>query len=160
MNMKKLLLFIAFVFFFFTCQSQTKNNYGNTDMSESAVHFLQSLTSAQKEKAQLSFDNEDRYHWHYVPMERKGIPLKELTDKQVKIAMDILHTALSDTGFDKTMAIIQLENVLREIENAGTDYRNQVITIFQYLEILLTVFGDGDSKAIMCHLIFSHKITG
>ncbi|MBD0279928.1 MAG: DUF3500 domain-containing protein [Flavisolibacter sp.] len=93
-------------------------------MSKAAMQFLQSLTPAQKEKAQFSFDNEERYHWHYVPMERKGIPLKELTDKQVKIAMDLLHTALSDTGFEKTTAIIKLENVLREIENASPDYRN------------------------------------
>jgi hypothetical protein len=35
-----------------------------------------------------------------------------------------LHTALSDTAFEKTMSVIKLENVLREIENASPDYRN------------------------------------
>ena len=79
--MKKLLLLPAFASFcFFACQSQTKNEATNTNMSGAAMQFLQSLTAAQKEKAQFSFDNEERYNWHYVPMDRKGIPLKELTN--------------------------------------------------------------------------------
>ena len=123
LGMKLLLLFFVF-FCFLSCQSQTTKNAANTNMGKAAMQFLQSLTPEQKEKAQLLFDNEERYNWHYVPRERKGIPLKELTDKQVAIAMELLHTALSDTGFAKTTAIIKLENVLREIENASPDYRN------------------------------------
>jgi len=123
--MKTLSLFVAFVFLhFFACKSQTKTNAANRSMSNIAVQFLSSLTDVQKQKAQLLFDDEERYRWFYIPIERKGVPLKELTDKQVKIAMDLLHTTLSDTAFNKTMAIIQLENVLREIENASPDYRN------------------------------------
>ena len=38
--------------------------------------------------------------------------------------MALLHTALSHTGYEKTVAIIKLEDVLREIENASPDYRN------------------------------------
>ena len=124
MCMKSFLLLLAFVTVcFIACQSQIKNSE-NTNMSGVAMQFLQSLTAAQKEKAQFSFENEERYNWHYVPLERKGIPLKELTSKQVNIGMDLLHTALSDTGFEKTIAVIKLENVLREIENASPDYRN------------------------------------
>jgi hypothetical protein len=122
--MKSCILLLAFITLFFACQSQTKNNSAHPNMSGVAIQFLESLTGAQKEKAQLAFDNEERYNWHYVPMERKGIPLKELTGKQEKIAMDLLHTALNDTAFEKTMAIIKLENVLREMENASPDYRN------------------------------------
>ncbi len=123
--MKRFLpLHAFFILCFFASQSQTKNNATGTNMSGIAVQFLQSLTAAQKEKAQMPFDNEERYNWNYVPMERKGIPLKDLTSKQEKIATDLLQTALSDSGFEKTMAIIKLENVLRDIENASPDYRN------------------------------------
>ncbi len=93
-------------------------------MSGVAIGFLKSLTSAQREKAQFLFDDEERYNWHYVPMQRKGIPLKELTGKQKEFGMDLMHTALSDTGFKKSIAIINLENVLRDLENASADYRN------------------------------------
>ena len=118
-------LFMLFFVFFscLACQSQTVKNAANMNV-EKAIQFLQNLTPEQKAKAQFSFENEERYNWHYVPKARKGIPLKELTDKQVKIAMELLHTALSDTGYEKTTAIIKLENVLREIENASPDYRN------------------------------------
>ena len=132
--MKKFLLCYAVLSLsFHACQSQTTNGPANADMSKVATQFLQSLTPAQKEKAQFSFDNDERYHWNYVPMQRKGIPLKDLTDNQVKIGMGLLHTALSDTGFKKTTAIIELETVLREIENASPDYRNPghyYVTIF------------------------------
>ena len=120
----RLLLFVCIFSGLLACQSQTTNKIANATMTKAAMQFLQSLTPAQKAKAQFLFDDEERYHWHYVPMDRKGIPLKELTDKQIKGAMDLLHTALSDTGFEKTTAIIKLENVLREIENASPDYRN------------------------------------
>src|SRR5688500_14137798 len=99
MCVKSFVLLLAFITLcFIACQSQIKNAE-NTNRSNRAMQFLQSLTAAQKEKAQLSFDNEERYNWHYVPLQRKGIPLKELTGKQVNIGMDLLHTALSDTGF-------------------------------------------------------------
>ena len=125
MYMKKLLLFFAIVCLCYNnCRSQIKNNSAGIPMRGIAIQFLQSLSAAQKEKAQLLFDNEERYRWFYVPIERKGIPLKDLDEKQMKIGMDLLHTALSDTAFNKAMAIVQLENVLREIENASPDYRN------------------------------------
>jgi hypothetical protein len=138
--MKMFLLFAAFVSLSCNdCRSQTKNNSANINMRGVAIQFLQNLNDAQKEKAQLLFDNEERYHWFYIPIERKGVPLKDLNEKQVKIGMDLLHTALSDTSFNKTMAIIQLENVLRELENASPDYRNPGNYYF-------TIFGNpGDS---------------
>jgi len=40
-----------------------------------------------------------------------------MNDQQIKAAFALLRTALSDTGFNKTNSIIQLENVLREVES-------------------------------------------
>ena len=95
-------------------------------MTTAAVNFLQSLSASQKQKAQIAFDEEERYNWHYIPKERKGIPLKELNTTQYKTAMELLHTALSDTGFEKTTAVIKLEAVLREVEgrSENDEYRD------------------------------------
>ncbi|NJO25158.1 MAG: DUF3500 domain-containing protein [Bacteroidia bacterium] len=95
-------------------------------MTASAVKFLQSLSTAQKAKAQFSFTDDERYNWFYTPVERKGIPLKELNDGQRKAGLDLLHTALSDAGFVKTTAVMQLELVLREVENrpANDEHRH------------------------------------
>ena len=70
-------------------------------MATAANNFLQNLTSQQKEKAQYLFDDQERYNWHYVPRDRNGIPLKEFNKAQHEAAMDLLRTALSDTGFKK-----------------------------------------------------------
>ena len=71
----------------------------------------------QKQKTQFLYDDEERYNWHYIPKERKGITLNDLTAEQKKAAMNLLHTALSNTGVDKALAIMQLETVLKAVEN-------------------------------------------
>lgn len=90
-------------------------------MRLAANKFLQSLSPEQKNKAQFSFADEERFHWNYVPIERKGIQLKELSAQQHEAAMALLRTALSDTGYQKASAIIELENVLKAVENRGPE---------------------------------------
>jgi hypothetical protein len=96
-------------------------------MSQAANEFLQSLSSKQRSMTQFKFDEDERYNWHFIPKTRKGIPLKELNVVQRKSAMKLLHAALSDTGFQKTNAIIQLEDILRTVEGRpeGDEYRDQ-----------------------------------
>ena len=109
-----------------SCQSQTPKSAPGS-MSASADQFLQSLNPAQKAKAHFSFEDSERYNWHYIPKQRNGIMLKELNGDQLKKAMALLHTGLSDTGYNKATSIMQLENVLKEVESrpAGDEYRDQ-----------------------------------
>lgn len=95
-------------------------------MATAADRFLQTLTPEQKLKTQFPFDDEERYHWHYVPMDRKGITLNDMDAKQHQAAMDLLHIVLSDKGFEKTTAVFNLENVLKEVEGrpATDKYRD------------------------------------
>ena len=123
-------------------------------MTTAAVNFLQSLSASQKQKAQLAFDEEERYNWHYIPKERKGIPLKELNPKQYKTAMELLHTALSDTGFKKTTAVIKLEAVLREVEGRpeNDDYRDPGKYYF-------SIFGNPATDKIWGWRLEGHHIS-
>ena len=126
---------------FFSCSSQSTSSVSG-DMTKAAIKFLQSLSPAQKAKAQFTFIDSERINWNYVPIQRKGIPLRELTAEQRKMGMDLLHTALSDTGFNKAIAITQLELVLREVENrpANDDHRNPEKYYF-------SIFGDPVSNS-------------
>ena len=129
-------IIIIFLFIagnFLSCQSQSTNNATSqpggknlSGMAAAANEFLKTLSAKQKNKIQFDFDENERYNWHYVPKSRKGVPLKELSESQQKAAMDLLRTALSDTGFEKTTAIIHLESILREAEGrpANDDYRD------------------------------------
>jgi Protein of unknown function (DUF3500) len=104
----------------FPCYSQTTGKTSG-DMTVPTIKFIQMLSATQKAKAQFAFDDSERYNWHYIPIDRKGIPLKELTPDQRKAGFDLLHTVLSDTGFDKATSVMQLEKVLKEVENRPTN---------------------------------------
>lgn len=83
-----------------------------------AVDFLKSLTQAQRNKTQMAFDHESRMLWHYFPSSmfpREGIQLKELDSNQKSKLDELLKTFLSETGYTKTVKIIDLENILLEI---------------------------------------------
>lgn len=51
-------------------------------MVSAARAFLATLDPAQRAQAVLPFNSEERFHWFYTPVARKGIPLKALTPTQ------------------------------------------------------------------------------
>jgi hypothetical protein len=142
-----------------SCHSQTdtkprQNTGANlSEMAKAANVFLQSLSEKQKTKIQFGFNEEERYNWNYVPRSRKGLTLNEMSDQQIKSAFALLRTALSDTGFNKTNSIIQLENVLREVENrtAKDTYRDPGNYSF-------SIFGNPAADAIWGWRLEGHHI--
>jgi hypothetical protein len=100
-------------------------------MVEAGEHFVASLTDAQKAKAVYDFDSKERTNWHFVPMQdqekqptRKGLPLKDMTDKQRQAALALLRTGTSEGGYRKATTIMTLESILRELEKGGAMVRN------------------------------------
>jgi hypothetical protein len=87
-------------------------------------------------------------------MNRKGVPLKELSDPQRESALRLLQSALSDTGFKKTTAIIKLEGILREVEGRPSDdsYRDQGKYYF-------SIFGNPASDTVWGWRIEGHHIS-
>ncbi len=108
------LLLLAFIML--SCQAQT-GKVQDDDIVSATQNFLESLNPPQKAKAVFAFDDEERYHWNYVPVDRKGISLNELSPQQHAVAMRLLRTTLSNTGYEKATAIMQLEAVLKLVEN-------------------------------------------
>ncbi|PHN07445.1 hypothetical protein CRP01_06640 [Flavilitoribacter nigricans DSM 23189 = NBRC 102662] len=98
-------------------------------MEQAATAIVKSLDAAQQEKALYSFDDKERKNWHFVPMVRGGLPMREMTEDQRKMVMDLLQTALSEQGREKVQGIIQLERVLQELENHPyeNDRRNPLL---------------------------------
>jgi hypothetical protein len=69
-----------------------------------------------REKANLTFEDANRFDWHYIPRpgQRKGLPLKEMTPAQRQAAQTLLSTALSAKGMKQSGQIMNdLELVLR-----------------------------------------------
>jgi hypothetical protein len=105
-------------------------------MAKAASTFLESLTPEQKTKATFAFKTEgkdERFDWHFVPKDRKGLPLKEMTEPQRKLAKALLKTGLSADGYQKAETIQSLEVILRDLEKDTRGMRDPdkyYVTIF------------------------------
>ena len=85
-------------------------------MTEAAQAFLDALTPEQRAATTFPFDGEDRFDWHYIPRERKGVALRTMSEKQQDAALALVRASLSAEGYDKAERIRQLEQILFERE--------------------------------------------
>lgn len=126
----------------------------SSGVAAKASAFLSSLTEEQSGKARYSFDNEERFNWHFVPRERNGLSFNDMNEKQRQAALALLKESLSEQGYRKATSIMALENVLREVENRPADdkYRDP-------LNYYITIFGDPDNKAVWGWRLEGHHVS-
>ena len=62
--------------------------------------------------------------WHFIPKERKGLTLREMSPHQRHLASALLAAGLSQTGYIKAVTIMSLEDVLKALENGSGERRN------------------------------------
>ena len=128
-------------------------------MAQAANAFLGSLQTDQRAKAAFKFEDEERLNWHFVPRVRKGLPLKEMTAPQRVLAQTLLKSGIGQKGYLKTTAIIELENVLREIEKGTGPVRDPEM-------YFISIFGEPSAKGKWGwrleghHLAFNFTIVG
>lgn len=107
-------------------------------MARAAQRFLAALTAEQRAAATFPFESEERFNWHFIPRERKGVPLKQMDEGARAAALALLRTGLSAQGFDKATLIRELEIVLASVEGGRGPVRDPGLYYF-------TVFGNpGD----------------
>ncbi|MEM7014602.1 MAG: DUF3500 domain-containing protein [Verrucomicrobiota bacterium] len=101
-------------------------------MATAATDFLNSLDKEQKDKATFELTDEERENWHYIPIERKGLAIRDMRADQRQLAHGLLSTGLSHTGYLKAVQIMSLERLLWELENenARRDPEYYLIWIF------------------------------
>jgi len=100
-------------------------------------NFLSALTPELKSRAQYSFDHAERFNWNFVPIKRNGLTFYDFTDKQREAATVLLKSSLSEQGYKKAMAIVNLENILKVIEKRAPESRER-----DPLNYHFTFFGD------------------
>jgi hypothetical protein len=86
------------------------------DMVAAAQALLQALPEKLRQEAFFPFDDPERFNWHFVPRDRRGLALKEMDARQRQLAMALLKTGLSPQGFGKAQAIMELEVILKALE--------------------------------------------
>jgi len=128
--MSRLSLSIALVL---AAAATARAHDASVEMAASAKAWLASLTAEQKAKATFEFTGDERTNWHFVPKERKGLPIKEMTQEQRLLAHALLATGLSHRGYTKAVSIMSLEAVLAELEKGrgpARDPEQYFVSIF------------------------------
>ena len=105
------------------------------DMVLAAQTFLSSLTPEQRAKATFPLESEERTGWNFTPVERRGLPLKEMEPAQRHLAYGLLSSALSQRGMVKALSIMSLERILQDIEGPGRKFPRDPELYF------VTIFG-------------------
>jgi hypothetical protein len=101
------------------------------EMAEGAGQLLRSLTPDLESQVKIPFGSEERFNWHYIPRERKGVPFKAMTPAQRRLADSLLTTGLSHRGMRKALDIMYLDQILFEREQrAIRDPELYFISIF------------------------------
>jgi hypothetical protein len=103
-------------------------------MADAANNFLNALTPEEQAKATYAFTDEERFDWHFIPKARKGLPFKEMTAAQQKLAHALLNSGMSQRGYAKATTIMSLDAILKEIEQGKGPVRDSDLYYF-------TIFG-------------------
>jgi hypothetical protein len=85
-------------------------------MATAANAFAASLTPDQKTRAMLRFDEADRFNWQESPGPRKGLALRDMTEPQRKLAMELWRTGVGDTGLQTIQVLRNREPVLSAMQ--------------------------------------------
>jgi hypothetical protein len=121
-------------------------------ITECARRFLAALDAEQLRKARFDFDTDERMNWHYIPKERKGLPLREMKPYQRNLASALLAAGLSQTGYVKAATIMSLEDVLRIIESDSGDTRDPEKYYF-------SIFGDPSDAGAWGYRVEGHHFS-
>ena len=95
-----------------------------TNMVSAAAGFVGKLSAEQKKQALYEFDSEERFNWHFIPLQdketrkytRKGVPLEEMSAEQKTAALALLKAGTSEAGNIAVTTIMSLEAILRAQE--------------------------------------------
>src|SRR3989454_8547015 len=122
------------------------------EMAAAANNFLVTLTTEQAAKASYSLNDNERFNWHFIPRERKGLPLKEMKPEHKHLAHALLSTALSHRGYLKASTIMSLEQVLRDLEQGKGPARDPEL-------YFVTIFGKPDAEGAWGWRVEGHHLS-
>jgi hypothetical protein len=114
-------------------ETGTRGRASRATMAALAGAFVETLSEPQRRQASWPFDDSERFNWHYVPRERAGLPIEKMSAASKTALHDLLRYALSETGYQKAVAVMSLEEPLGLIENHERFYRhpeNYSVTVF------------------------------
>ena len=86
------------------------------NMNEAGSKFVESLDAQQRAKAIYPYLDGERVFWYYPPLNRHGLPLRDMDDNQRGLAYALMATGLTDRSYEQAKQIIEHESVLGPLE--------------------------------------------
>ncbi|MBC7568790.1 MAG: DUF3500 domain-containing protein [Spirosoma sp.] len=137
-----------------TTTSPTAEKRVKDDMLDAATAFMQTLSPEQQRQVTYPLADEERYNWHYVPRERKGLSMRNMTETQRQAAMTLLKTGLSQQGYERATGIMDMENVLRVIDNRPPNDTYRDPTNYSF-----TIFGNPAAQEPWSWRVEGHHLS-
>lgn len=104
-----------------------------TEMASAALNFWNALTPDLQAKCTFPFDTDERFNWHFIPRQRKGITWNDMTPAQQALAHAFLASGLSNRGYQQAETIMSLDQILKEMEQGRgplRDPNNYAFSVF------------------------------
>ena len=132
-------------------------------MADAANKFLATLSPDEKKVATFPFDSTEREHWGFVPSEmfpRNGLTIGAMTEPQRAAAHSLLKAGLSQKGYLTATSIMQLEDILKVIENAGGGDAAQGRRLERNpVKYFVSVFGTPSAKGTWGWRVEGHHVS-
>jgi hypothetical protein len=125
-------------------------------MAEKCNAFLSQLPDAQKQQASFAYDSDERLNWHFIPRERKGLPLKALDGEPLKAAHTLIESGLSEIGYTQALDVMSLEEVLYLLEEGNREERRARRDPQKYY---LSVFGTPGKTGLWGWRLEGHHLS-
>jgi hypothetical protein len=111
-----------------------------TEMVAAANTFLGALNAEQKKLATYPLTDAEHENWNFVPIARNGLSFKGTSTQVQALGIALLRTGLSHTGVAKAQAVMQLELILKELEQDKGPNRRDPTNYF------VTIFGEPSAE--------------
>ncbi len=122
--------------------------------AQAALNFLSTLTDTQKQTAQFDYEAPQRVKWNFVPMNnRKGLPLRDMTEAQRTAALGLLRSVVSDAGYQRSLTVMALEKVLHLHEGPSSADRRDP-TKYHYC-----IYGTPSDQGVWAVSIEGHHLS-
>lgn len=125
-------------------------------MAAAAREYLEQLTESQREKTTFGYDDPERLNWHFIPRERKGLPLKELEGEALQAAHQLIASGLSQAGYEQALNVMSLEEILYLLEGGDRQTRRSRRDPLNYS---LSIFGKPEDSGTWGWRVEGHHLS-
>ena len=121
-------------------------------MTGAARAYLNALSPELRARTTFPMDAEERTNWHFVPLDRKGVALREMTSAQKHLAEALLSAGLSQQGIIKAHTIMSLDQVLKDMEKGTGPERDPE-------KYYVSIFGEPSETGVWGYRFEGHHIS-